>query len=92
MDCIEFFPYYNKLEHEKSRCHFRPYNCPYAGSECHVAGTIPFLVDHLINDHKVDMHTDCTFNHRYVNSNVNEVENTTWMLMVSVTYVGEHFC
>ncbi|KAL5552286.1 hypothetical protein UlMin_002462 [Ulmus minor] len=91
MGCTEFFPYYSKLEHEKSRCRFRPYNCPYAGSECHVAGTIPFLVDHLRNDHKVDMHTDCTFNHRYVKSNVNEVENATWMLTVFCCF-GRYFC
>lgn len=41
------------------------------------------LVSHLINDHKVDLHEGCTFNHRYVKSNPYEVENATWMLTVS---------
>ena len=48
-------------------------------------GDIPFLVAHLRDDHKVDMHTGCTFNHRYVKSNPREVENATWMLTVSVS-------
>jgi E3 ubiquitin-protein ligase SIAH1 len=82
LGCTEMFPYYGKLKHE-SQCNFRPYNCPYAGSECPVVGDIPFLVAHLRDDHKVDMHTGCTFNHRYVKSNPREVENATWMLTVS---------
>lgn len=82
LGCPEIFPYYSKLKHE-SVCNFRPYNCPYAGSECSVVGDIPFLVAHLRDDHKVDMHTGCTFNHRYVKSNPREVENATWMLTVS---------
>ena len=45
-------------------------------------GDIPFLVAHLRDDHKVDMHSGCTFNHRYVKSNPREVENATWMLTV----------
>lgn len=49
-------------------------------------GDIPFLVAHLRDDHKVDMHSGCTFNHRYVKSNPREVENATWMLTVS-TYI-----
>lgn len=83
LGCPEIFPYYSKLKHE-ARCNFRPYNCPYAGSECSVVGEIPFLVAHLRDDHKVDMHTGCTFNHRYVKSNPREVENATWMLTVSM--------
>ncbi|KAD2392947.1 hypothetical protein E3N88_39924 [Mikania micrantha] len=77
--CPEIFPYYTKLKHE-ALCNFRPYNCPYAGSECSVTGDIPFVVTHLRDDHKVDMHTGYTFNHRYVKSNPREVENATWML------------
>jgi E3 ubiquitin-protein ligase SIAH1 len=82
LGCPEVFPYYSKRKHE-SQCNFRPYNCPYAGSECSVVGDIPFLVAHLRDDHKVDMHSGCTFNHRYVKSNPREVENATWMLTVS---------
>lgn len=83
LGCPEIFPYYSKLKHE-SVCNFRPYNCPYAGSECAIGGDIPFLVAHLRDDHKVDMHSGCTFNHRYVKSNPREVENATWMLTVSL--------
>ncbi|GFZ01021.1 protein with RING/U-box and TRAF-like domain [Actinidia rufa] len=70
--CSEIFPYYSKLKHE-ALCDFRPYNCPYAGSECSVTGDIPYLINHLRDDHKVDMHSGCTFNHRYVKSNPREV-------------------
>jgi len=84
LGCSEIFPYYSKLKHE-TVCNYRPYSCPYAGSECSVVGDIPFLVAHLRDDHKVDMHTGCTFNHRYVKSNPREVENATWMLTVSVS-------
>lgn len=84
LGCSEIFPYYSKLKHE-TVCNYRPYTCPYAGSECSVVGDIPFLVAHLRDDHKVDMHTGCTFNHRYVKSNPREVENATWMLTVSVS-------
>ncbi|KAL0452945.1 UNVERIFIED_CONTAM: E3 ubiquitin-protein ligase SINAT2 [Sesamum latifolium] len=79
LGCHGLFPYYNKLKHEK-HCSFRPYTCPYASSECSVTGDIPFLVAHLKEDHSVDMHDGCTFNHRYVKSNPHEVENATWML------------
>lgn len=85
LGCPEIFPYYSKLKHE-AVCNYRPYTCPYAGSECSVVGDIPFLVSHLRDDHKVDMHTGCTFNHRYVKSNPREVENATWMLTVSAIY------
>lgn len=81
LGCPDIFPYYSKLKHE-ALCNYRPYNCPYAGSECSVTGDIPYLVSHLRDDHKVDMHTGCTFNHRYVKSNPREVENATWMLTV----------
>lgn len=83
--CMGIYPYYSKLKHE-SQCAFRPYNCPYAGSECTVIGDIPFLVAHLKDDHKVDMHNGSTFNHRYVKSNPHEVENATWMLTVSTNF------
>jgi E3 ubiquitin-protein ligase SIAH1 len=83
LGCPEIFPYYSKLKHE-NLCNFRPYNCPYAGSECVIVGDIPFLVTHLRDDHKVDMHSGCTFNHRYVKSNPREVENATWMLTVRI--------
>lgn len=83
LGCPEIFTYYSKLKHE-AICTFRPYNCPYAGSDCSVVGDIPYLVAHLRDDHKVDMHAGCTFNHRYVKSNPREVENATWMLTVSL--------
>ena len=81
LGCHDIFPYYSKLKHEKN-CKYRPYNCPYAGADCSVAGDIPFLVMHLKNDHKVDMHDGCSFSHRYVKSNPQEVGNATWMLTV----------
>ncbi|KAL0925344.1 hypothetical protein M5K25_003665 [Dendrobium thyrsiflorum] len=90
LGCPEIFPYYSKLKHE-SHCTFRPYNCPYAGSECAVVGDISLLVSHLKNDHKVDMHSGCTFNHRYVKSNPREVDNATWMLTVFNCF-GKYFC
>ncbi|KAK2993883.1 hypothetical protein RJ640_003995 [Escallonia rubra] len=52
LGCPEIFPYYSKLKHE-AICNFRPYNCPYAGSECSVVGDIPYLVSHLRDDHKI---------------------------------------
>ncbi|XP_031280668.1 E3 ubiquitin-protein ligase DIS1-like isoform X1 [Pistacia vera] len=88
--CIGIYPYYSKLKHE-SQCVFRPYNCPYAGSECTVMGDIPYLVSHLKDDHKVDMHNGSTFNHRYVKANPHEVENATWMLTVFSCF-GQFFC
>ncbi|XP_038989735.1 E3 ubiquitin-protein ligase SINAT2-like isoform X1 [Phoenix dactylifera] len=90
LGCSEIHPYYTKLKHEQL-CRFRPYSCPYAGSECLVIGDIPMLVAHLKNDHKVDMHEGCTFNHRYVKSNPHEVENATWMLTVFSCF-GQYFC
>ncbi|KAG8657765.1 E3 ubiquitin-protein ligase SINAT2 isoform X1 [Manihot esculenta] len=88
--CPDIFPYYSKLKHEKN-CKYRPYNCPYAGAECSVTGDIPLLVMHLKNDHKVDMHDGCTFNHRYVKSNPQEIDNATWMLTVFNCF-GKQFC
>ncbi|CAH9136944.1 unnamed protein product [Cuscuta epithymum] len=90
LGCPGIFPYYSKLKHE-AVCNFRPYNCPYAGSECSVVGDIPHLVSHLRDDHKVDMHNGSTFNHRYVKSNPREVENATWMLTVFHCF-GQYFC
>jgi hypothetical protein len=87
LGCPDIFPYYSKLKHE-AQCTFRPYNCPYAGSECSVTGDIPWLVAHLRDEHKVDMHNGCTFNHRYVKSNPQEVENATWMLTVRLQTRG----
>ncbi|RLN16852.1 E3 ubiquitin-protein ligase SINAT3-like [Panicum miliaceum] len=88
--CSGIYPYYSKLKHE-SQCQYRPYSCPYAGSECTVAGDIPYLVNHLKDDHKVDMHNGCSFNHRYVKPNPHEVENATWMLTVFSCF-GQYFC
>ncbi|KAB5519547.1 hypothetical protein DKX38_023866 [Salix brachista] len=98
LGCLDIFPYYSKLKHEQ-HCRFRPYSCPYAGSECSVTGDIPALVAHLKDDHKVDMHDGCTFNHRYVKSNPHEVENATWMLTYAILIFirvfncfGRQFC
>ncbi|KAE8708014.1 E3 ubiquitin-protein ligase SINAT3 [Hibiscus syriacus] len=44
-----------------------------------------------LDDHKVDMHSGCTFNHRYVKYNPREVENATWMLTVFHCF-GQYFC
>ncbi|KAE8704638.1 E3 ubiquitin-protein ligase SINAT3 [Hibiscus syriacus] len=52
---------------------------------------IPALVAHLKDDHKVDMHDGCTFNHRYVKTNPHEAENATWMLTVFNCF-GRQFC
>ncbi|KAE9595814.1 putative aminoacyltransferase, E1 ubiquitin-activating enzyme [Lupinus albus] len=90
LGCPDIFPYYSKLKHE-SICNFRPYNCPYTGSDCSVVGDISYLVTHLRDDHRVDMHSGCTFNHRYVKSNPMEVENATWMLTVFHCF-GQYFC
>ncbi|KAF7148446.1 hypothetical protein RHSIM_Rhsim03G0004500 [Rhododendron simsii] len=90
LGCQDVLPYYSKLKHEQN-CRLRPYNCPYAGSECFVTGDIQILVGHLKDDHKVDMHDGCTFNHRYVKSDPHEVENATWMLTVFNCF-GRQFC
>ncbi|CAN1128186.1 E3 ubiquitin-protein ligase DIS1 [Linum perenne] len=34
---VGIYPYYCKLKHE-SQCRCKPYNCPYAESECSVIG------------------------------------------------------
>ncbi|KAL3616343.1 E3 ubiquitin-protein ligase sinat2 [Castilleja foliolosa] len=90
LGCRDIFPYNNRLSHEQN-CLFRPYCCPYAGSVCHFSGDIPFLVAHLQHDHKVDMHNGCTFNHRYVKSNPQNIENATWMLTLFNCF-GYQFC
>lgn len=82
LGCMEIFPYYRKAKHE-AKCNFRPYNCPYPGSECSVVGDIAFLVDHLRDDHKVDTHSEYSFDHLYVKSNPCNIENAAKMLMVS---------
>ncbi|XP_047333892.1 putative E3 ubiquitin-protein ligase SINAT1 [Impatiens glandulifera] len=91
LGCREIVPYRTKLNHENNNCTFRPYTCPYAGSECSVTGHIPYLVNHLKDDHKVDTHDGSTFNHRYVKSNPNDVENATWMMTVFNCF-GRQFC
>lgn len=88
--CLETSPYYIKLKHE-ALCNFRPFSCPYAGYECSVVGDIPFLVSHLRDDHKVDMHSGSTFNHRYVKANPIEVDNATWMLTVSALFSFHYY-
>ncbi|KAH0733741.1 hypothetical protein KY285_009448 [Solanum tuberosum] len=37
--CQDIFTYHNRLQREQN-CKFRPFNCPYAGSECTVTGDI----------------------------------------------------
>ncbi|KAG9132974.1 hypothetical protein Leryth_015361 [Lithospermum erythrorhizon] len=88
--CPDIFSYYNKPKHEQ-HCHFRPYSCPFPGSKCSVSGDIATLVDHLKDDHQVDLHDGCTFNHRYVKSDHNEVDNATWMITVFNCF-GRQFC
>ncbi|CAA0815186.1 E3 ubiquitin-protein ligase SINAT2 [Striga hermonthica] len=90
LGCRDIFPYLDRPGHELN-CRFRPYNCPYAGSECHVNGDIPFLVAHLQVDHEVDIHDASTFNHRYVKSRPENVENATWMLTIFNCF-GYQFC
>ncbi|XP_020682759.1 E3 ubiquitin-protein ligase SINAT2 isoform X2 [Dendrobium catenatum] len=79
-----------------SNCKLRVHNqCPTCrhelGSECPITGDTQMIITHLRNDHKVDMHDGCTFNHRYVKANPHEVENATWMLTVFNCF-GQHFC
>ncbi|XP_059665100.1 E3 ubiquitin-protein ligase SINAT2-like [Cornus florida] len=88
--CQDILPVHRRLRHEQN-CRFRPYNCPYAGAECSVTGDIHFLVAHLKDHHKVDTHDGCSFNHRYVQSNPQDVENATWMLTV-FTCFSHQFC
>ncbi|KAL3649310.1 E3 ubiquitin-protein ligase sinat2 [Castilleja foliolosa] len=90
LGCRDIFPYNNRLRHEQN-CLFRPYCCPYARAVCHFTGDIPFLVAHLQNDHKVDMHNGCTFNHQYIQSNPQNIENATWMLTLFNCF-GYQFC
>ncbi|KAL8026829.1 hypothetical protein ABFX02_14G055000 [Erythranthe guttata] len=90
MGCQDIFPYHSRLRHERN-CLFRPFNCPYAGAECPVTGEIPFLLAHLKSHHKVDVHDGSTFNHRYVKTNPQDVDNATWMLTVFNCY-GYQFC
>jgi len=89
LGCHDIFSYHSKLKHEQN-CQFRPYSCPYAGSECSMMCDIQALMNHLKDDHKVDVHDGFTFNHRYVKSNPHEVENATWMLTVSYIIQTQH--
>ncbi|KAM3324451.1 hypothetical protein P3S67_005603 [Capsicum chacoense] len=88
--CQDIFTYHMSLLHEQN-CKFRPYNCPYAGSECAVTGDIQHLIAHLKEDHKVDMHDGCTFNHVFIESNPQEVENAAWELPIFNCF-GHQFC
>lgn len=90
LGCQDIFPYQSRLRHEQS-CGFRPYNCPYAGAECPVSGSIPLLIQHLKNHHQVDMHDGSTFNHRYVKTDPQDFENATWMLTLFNCF-GYQFC
>ncbi|KAG6436476.1 hypothetical protein SASPL_101376 [Salvia splendens] len=90
LGCQDIFLYHGRLRHEQN-CRYRPYKCSYAGADCPISDSIQFLVDHLKRDHNVDMHGGCTFNHRYVKSNPQDVENATWMLTVFNCY-GYQFC
>lgn len=90
LGCQDSFPYHSRLRHEQD-CRYRPYNCPYTGEECLVTGDIPFLVAHLKNDHKVDMHDGCTFKHRYVKTKPKDVNNAIWMLTIFNCF-GFQFC
>ncbi|KAG4214710.1 hypothetical protein ERO13_A01G137000v2 [Gossypium hirsutum] len=58
--------------------------------ECPVCKNLMYPPIHQ-DDHKVDMHDGCTFNHRYVKSNPQEVEHATWMLTVFKCF-GKQFC
>ena len=82
LGCEEIFPYYSKQKHE-AQCIFRPYSCPHPGSDCSVTGDIPNLLAHLRENHKVDLQTGCTFNHRYVKQDPCSVDNVSWTLTVS---------
>ncbi|KAL1546172.1 E3 ubiquitin-protein ligase sinat5 [Salvia divinorum] len=76
-----------------STCKYSTLGCPeiFPYYKCSVVGDIPYVVAHLRDDHKVDMHSGCTFNHRYVKSNPRDVENATWMLTVFHCF-GQYFC
>ncbi|XP_072972265.1 E3 ubiquitin-protein ligase DIS1-like isoform X1 [Typha angustifolia] len=88
--CGEMYPYYNKLRHEV-HCAFRPYICPHPGSDCPFTGDIPALLSHLQENHKVDLQTGCTFNHRYVKQDPCSVDNVSWTLTLFNCF-GQYFC
>lgn len=83
LGCEEMFPYYSKLQHEE-QCVYRPYECPHPGSECPFSGDIQSLLSHLRENHKVDLQTGCSFNHRYVKQDPCSVDNVSWTLTVSL--------
>ncbi|XXG42518.1 hypothetical protein AAC387_Pa01g2783 [Persea americana] len=90
LGCEEIFPYYSKQKHE-AQCIFRPYSCPHPGSDCSVTGDIPNLLAHLRENHKVDLQTGCTFNHRYVKQDPCSVDNVSWTLTLFNCF-GHYFC
>ncbi|KAK8651484.1 hypothetical protein V6N13_141085 [Hibiscus sabdariffa] len=90
MGCTAIYPYHSILKHE-AQCSYRPYSCPYPGSECAVVGDIPHLVAHLRDDHKVGMQSGSIFNHGRPKSNPDKVENAAWMLTVFNCF-GHYFC
>ncbi|CAH8369977.1 unnamed protein product [Eruca vesicaria subsp. sativa] len=70
--------YTRELNNDKEK----PYNCPYSGSKCTVTGDIQWLLQHLRNDHHVEMHDGRCFSHRYVHHNPKHLHHATWMLTV----------
>lgn len=83
LGCYDVFPYYSKLKHEQ---YCQAYSCPYGGSECSITGDIPTLATHLEDDHNGETHDRYMYNHQYVEANPHEVENSTWMLTVSLCF------
>lgn len=69
----------------------KPYNCPYSGSKCTATGDIRWLLQHLRNDHHVEMHDGRSFSHRYVHHNPKHLHHATWMLTLLDCY-GRQFC
>ncbi|KAG2315670.1 hypothetical protein Bca52824_018792 [Brassica carinata] len=69
----------------------KPYNCPYSGSKCTVTGDIQWLLQHLMNDHQVEMHDGRCFSHRYVHHNPKHLHHATWMLTL-LDFYGRQFC
>lgn len=69
----------------------KPYNCPYCGSKCTVTGDIQCLLEHLRNDHHVEMHDGRCFSHRYVHHNPKHYHHATRMLTLLDCY-GRQFC
>ncbi|KAJ0249343.1 inactive E3 ubiquitin-protein ligase SINAT6 [Hirschfeldia incana] len=79
--------YTGELNNDKGK----PYNCPYSGSKCTVTGDVQWLLQHLKNDHHVEMHDGRSFSHRYVHHNPKHLHHATWMLTLLDCY-GRQFC